>query len=71
MTKAVRIENADTSDYKVRVRVQDRVWDPVAQAMTDEWKDVEVQLLAFPTAMTNNLYLTSTRRFIVEEYTGD
>ena len=28
MTKAVRIENADTSTFKVRVRVQDRVYDP-------------------------------------------
>lgn len=61
MTKTVRIENADTSDYKVRVTVQDK------NPISGEWVDTQVINLDYPTAQTNNVYLTSTRRFIVEE----
>ena len=66
MTKTVRIENADTSDWKVKVIVQDlRQVGPAAGEQ--EWVTTETLYLGYPTAMTNNLYLTSTRRFIVEE----
>lgn len=62
MTKNVRIENADTSDYKVRVRVQDR-------NAGGEWVDapgnpVELNHL---TAMAL-LSIWDNRRLIVEEY---
>jgi len=59
MTKTVRIENADTAPYRVRVIVQDRANDGT-------WLDVHVHRLDHSTAMVSE-YLTSTRRFIVEE----
>lgn len=61
MTKTVRIENADTSDYKVKVTIQDK------NSISGEWVDTQVINLDYPTAQTNNMYLTSTRRLIVEE----
>lgn len=61
MTKRVRIENADNSDFRVVVEV----WDKVG----GEAPDVLAQTieLNYPTAMTNDLYLTSTRYFVVKE----
>lgn len=61
MTKTVRIENADTSDYKVKVTIQDK------NSVSGEWVDTAVINLDYPTAQTNGIYLTSTRRLIVEE----
>lgn len=62
MTKRVRIENADTSDYKVVVQV----WDKTSEG------DVLVEevRLDYPTAMTGDhggVYLTSTRYLVVKE----
>ena len=65
MTKAVRIENADTSDYRVVVTIQDKVYQD--GKWTGEWKDAGEQELNFPTAMSNGLYLTSDRRLVVTE----
>jgi hypothetical protein len=71
VTKRVRIENADTADYKVVVEVWDkgaRLPDglggfnqaPDTLAFTRE--------LAYPTAMTgDDVYLTSTRYIVVRE----
>lgn len=62
MTKNIRIENADTSEYKVVVEV----WD----VGHDGRPDVKVRdyLLNHPTAMTpSDLYITSTRYLIVKE----
>lgn len=66
MTKTVRIENADTSDWKVKVMIQDlqQVGPCVGE---QEWVTVDTRYLNFPTAMTNDVYLTSTRRIIIEE----
>lgn len=66
MTKTVRIENADTSDYKIKVTVQDlkQVGPAVGE---QEWVDTEIINLDYPTAQTNSLYLTTTRRLIIEE----
>ena len=61
MTKIIRVENADTSNFKVVVEVWDKFEDqpPVL---------VRTIPLDFPTAMTPpNLYLTSTRYLIVKE----
>lgn len=66
MTKYVRIENADTSKYKVKVTLQEKKWDPLLDKCTDEWVTVKEVPLNYPTAMLNE-YLTTTRRFIVEE----
>jgi hypothetical protein len=63
MTKHVRVENADTSDYKVVVEVWDKGYpagEPDKLAFTEN--------LDFPTAMTSgSVYLTSTRYLVVKE----
>lgn len=61
MTKAVRIENADTANIKVVVQV----WDKGLEGSPDTLAQ-EVNL-DYPTAMTNGLYLTSTRYLVVKE----
>lgn len=59
MTKMIRIENADTSSYNVKAYVEDLV-DGV-------WtRNGDVVNLDYPTAM-RDMYLTSTRRVVVEE----
>lgn len=63
MTKLVRIENADTSDYRVVVEV----WE---KSFNGEEPDVLVDTveLNYPTAMTREgTYLTETRYLIVRE----
>lgn len=62
MTKAVRIENADTSTYKVRVRT----FDKAANGEPD--KLVSEQILGHPTAMTDSsTYIHSGRYIVVDE----
>ena len=60
MTKAVRIENADTSTHKVVVET----WD-VGRDGTNRLLDVVE--LGHPTAMTSGVYITSTRYLVVRE----
>jgi hypothetical protein len=66
MTKKVRIENADTSNYKVVVEIWDKGYpegqpDKLAQTIN----------LDHPTAMTgDNVFLTSTRYLVVKEAPG-
>jgi hypothetical protein len=63
MTKHVRIENADTSNYKVCVEVWNKDWeDPDDRSKDVLEKTIE---LNHPTAMATE-YLT-TRYFIVKE----
>ena len=59
MTKTVRIENADISNYKVVVEVWDKHPDGDIKV-----KEIE---LNYPTAMMSTEYLTSTRYFVVRE----
>ena len=63
MTKRVRIENADTSNYKVVVEIWDKGYpegEPDKLAKTIN--------LDYPTAMTGeDCYLTSTRYMVVKE----
>lgn len=66
MTKTVRIENACTSNFKVRVLIQDRKYKAEGP---EEWETVKTVTLDYPTAMMSNEYITSSRRMIVEEYT--
>lgn len=62
MTKHVRIENADNSNYKVVVQT----WDKGQNGEPDTL--VEEQALNYPTAMTHaSTYLTSTRYLVVKE----
>jgi hypothetical protein len=62
MTKRVRIENADCSDYGVVVQV----WDKNLEGGPDTLaKEVP---LAHPTAMTgDDVYITSTRYLVIKE----
>jgi hypothetical protein len=63
MTKQVRIENADTSSWPVRVTVQNK-------NAEGEWIDAESVQIDYPTQMAQQ-YLTSHRRLIVEERAAD
>lgn len=67
MTKAVRIENADLSAYKVEVLT----YDMKAAGVIDPANDtlVSTQKLDHPTAMTaaGSTYLHSSRYIIVKE----
>lgn len=63
MTKRVRIENADMSDYKVIVQVWDKGYPEGAPDVLAFEKE-----LAYPTAITgDDVYLTSTRYIVVKE----
>lgn len=64
MTKTVRIENADTSSWPVRVTVQNK---NAAGEWVDEPGAVQIDN---PTQMTEQ-YLTSGRRLVVEERAAD
>lgn len=62
MTKKVRIENADTSDWKVLVQVFDKGQNGEPDTLVSEHH------LDHPTAMTNDsVYLTATRYIVVKE----
>lgn len=63
MTKRVRVENADTSDYKVLVQVLDKNdLDGQPDTLVKEIK------LDYPTSLTpEDLYITSSRYLIVKE----
>lgn len=64
MTKQVRIENADTSSWPVRVTVQHK-------NEAGEWVDQpSPKQIDFPTAMASE-YLTSHRRLVIEERPAD
>ncbi len=60
MTKQIRIENADTSNWPVRVTVQHK-------NENGEWVDQPDPVqIDHPTQMTQT-YLTSHRRVVIEE----
>ena len=61
MTKKVRVENADTSPYKVVVEVWDKGQDGGPDVLAF------VRNLNSPTSMADDIYLTSTRYFVVRE----
>lgn len=64
MTKQIRIENADTSNWPVRVTVQHK---NEAGEWIDQPGPVQIDR---PTQMTET-YLTSHRRLVVEERPAD
>lgn len=62
MTKKVRIENADTSTFKVVVQIWDKGRDGEPDTMAKEIS------LPYPTAMTgDDVYLTDSRYIVVKE----
>jgi hypothetical protein len=65
MTKHVRIENADTSTWPVRVTIQHKNHE------TGAWEDQPGSVqIDHPTFMTEQ-YLTNTRRIVIEERAAD
>lgn len=58
MTKKIRIENADTSTWKVRVHIE--------QLSNGVWLRTETRELNFPTSL-EELYIHGTQRLVVEE----
>lgn len=66
MTKHIRIENADNSDFRVIVQV----WDKDASDASDTL--VHEERLEYPTAMSSTaVYLTGTRYVVVREVDND
>ena len=67
MTKRVRIENADTANYKVIVQVWEKQYVPDGQPPGPDVLQQEITL-ANPCDMTGtDIYLTSTRYLVVKE----
>lgn len=63
MTKSVRVENADTSDWKIVVQVWDK--GPVEGGPDTLAREIR---LDYPADMTpSDLYITSTRYLVVKE----
>ena len=66
MTKHIRIENADLSDWKVKVLVQDRQYNAETSVWDGEWKTTETLELNHPTQMVTH-YITGSSRIVIEE----
>lgn len=66
MTKHIRIENADLSDWKVKVLVQDRQYNAETLMYDGDWKTTETLDLNSPTQMITH-YITGSRRLVIEE----
>lgn len=64
MTKQVRIENADTSNWPVRVTVQHK-------NEAGEWVDQPGAVQIDRTCQMTEQYLTSHRRLVIEERAAD
>lgn len=62
MTKQIRVENADTSDHKVRVHVEQL-------DAEGNWVRVRTLEADYPTAMATD-YIHATQRLVVEELNG-
>lgn len=58
MTKKIRVENADNSNWKVVAYVEDMI--------DGQWTRVQTIELPYPASLSE-VYLTSTRRVVVEE----
>lgn len=70
MTTKVDISCPDNSHWNVRVSVQDQVYDPDKQIMTPEWRETQSHVIA-PGGRLDGLYLTSSRRVLLEEIARD
>jgi len=72
MTKKVRIENADTANYKVIVQIWDKGESGPAEGENSPDKLFKEIELGYPTAMTGeDVYLTNTRYIVVKEKPAD
>lgn len=66
MTKHIRIENADLSDWKVKVLIQDRQYNAETDSCDGEWKTTETHDLNSPTQLLTH-FITGSRRIVIEE----
>lgn len=68
MTKHIHIINGDSSNWKIKVRVQDLlpVYGDDNEILSYEWKDAEKVDLNNPGYLVTK-YITSTRRILIEE----
>lgn len=66
MTKHIRIENADLSDWKVKILVQDRQYNTETDAWDGEWVTTETHALNNPTQLLTH-FITNSRRLVIEE----
>jgi hypothetical protein len=68
MTKLVRIENADTSNFQVVVQIWDKGESGPAEGENSPDTLVKEIVLAHPTAMSReDVYITNTRYLVVRE----
>jgi len=66
MTKHIHVVNGDSSNWKVNVLVQDKLWDAELNQLGTEWHTVETLKLDNPGQLITK-YLTNTRRLVIEE----
>lgn len=64
MTKQIRIENADTGSFPVRVTIEHK------HPETGQWSAHSHTQIDRPTQMTEQ-YITSHRRLVIEEIAAD
>lgn len=66
MTKNIHMINGDNSNWKVKILVQDKVYNPETRKIEEEWTTTETLRLDHPGQLQTK-YLTSTRRLVIEE----
>lgn len=67
MTKHIHVVNGDSSNWKVKVMVQDQEYDlRTMELIPDSWHTVETLDLNNPGQLVTR-YLTSSRRIVIEE----
>jgi len=68
MTKAIRVENADLSTWKVRIEVYDQKVPGVCNPLEDTLaRTIDLDHPTYLAGATGDLYLTSTRYVLVKE----
>lgn len=66
MTKAIHSINADSTRYKVRISVQERMYNHEEQRPMDVWNTVETYTLDTPGQLRTHT-IWDSRRIIIEE----
>ena len=66
MTKQVHVINGDTTKYRVKVLIQDRLYNHQEQRYMDMWNTVETRTLDNP-GQLQTISIWDSRRIIIEE----
>ena len=66
MTKHIHLVNADTAPYKVKVSLQERLFNHQEQKFMDAWNTVETFTLDNPGQLLTKA-IWESRRIIIEE----